>query len=57
MVEASPREGFGTRLIALSVEGQLGGKLERAWEADGLRMQIDVPLAALSRSGRLQKTF
>lgn len=57
VVEASPREGFGTRLIALSVEGQLGGKLERAWEADGLRMQIDVPLAALSRSGRLQKTF
>ncbi|MBE7183080.1 MAG: PAS domain-containing protein [Methylobacterium mesophilicum] len=55
VVEAAPREGFGTRLIALSVEGQLGGKLLRFWEPDGLRIAIDVPIAALSRSGRLQK--
>lgn len=46
-------EGFGSRLIALSAEGQLRGKIERFWEADGLRIEISLPLAALNRSTRL----
>jgi len=45
--------GFGSRLIGLSVEGQLRGRLERVWEADGLRVEVDLPLDALRRSARL----
>ena len=51
----SGSSGFGSRLISLSVEGQLGGTLTRDWEADGLRVTMAVPLAALSRSARLQR--
>ncbi|MDB5614196.1 MAG: Signal transduction histidine kinase [Devosia sp.] len=46
--------GFGSRLITLSVEGQMRGRLERIWEADGLRVEIDLPIDALRRSARLQ---
>ena len=46
-------KGFGSRLIALSIEGQLRGRLERVWEADGLRVEIDLPTDALRRSARL----
>ena len=46
--------GFGSRLITLSVEGQMRGTLERIWEPDGLRVEIDLPVDALRRSGRLQ---
>lgn len=46
--------GFGSRLITLSIEGQLRGKLERIWEPDGLRVEIDLPVDALRRSGRLR---
>lgn len=46
--------GFGSRLIGLSVEGQLRGRLERLWEADGLRIEVDLPLDALRRSARLR---
>jgi PAS domain S-box-containing protein len=45
--------GFGSRLIVLSIEGQLRGRLERLWEPDGLRVEIDLPVDALRRSARL----
>ncbi|RUT30942.1 PAS domain S-box protein [Arsenicitalea aurantiaca] len=48
-------EGFGSRLMKLSVEGQLQGSYERHWDADGLRVEIEVPLSALRRSMRLGK--
>jgi PAS domain S-box-containing protein len=55
-IKAAPGEqGFGTRLIALSVEGQLGGTIARSWEEDGLRVSVSVPLTALNRSARLRK--
>ena len=41
--------GFGSSLATLSVEGQLGGRLEREWAADGLRLTVDLPATALSR--------
>ncbi len=44
------REGFGSRLIALSVEGQLSGKLTRLWESDGLRVSVRIPTRSLRRS-------
>lgn len=43
------RTGFGSSLATLSVEGQLGGRLERNWAADGLRVVADLPATALSR--------
>jgi len=47
--------GFGSRLIGLSIEGQLRGRVQRVWEADGLRVDIDIPLDALRRSARLTR--
>jgi len=46
--------GFGSKLIELSVTGQMRGSIERFWEADGLRVELTMPLAALRRSSRLQ---
>jgi PAS domain S-box-containing protein len=43
------RQGFGSALSALSVEGQLGGKLERRWEPEGLVLEANLPATALSR--------
>ncbi len=41
--------GFGTRLAEVSVRNQLAGQLSRAWEPDGLRVTVSVPLANLVR--------
>ncbi|MGB3336804.1 MAG: PAS domain-containing protein [Devosia sp.] len=46
--------GFGSRLVTLSIEGQLRGRLERIWEPEGLRVEIDLPVDALQRSSRLR---
>ncbi|HEY0925361.1 PAS domain-containing protein [Brevundimonas sp.] len=43
------RSGFGSSLATLSVEGQLGGRLERNWASEGLRVVADLPATALSR--------
>lgn len=43
------RTGFGSSLATLSVEGQLGGRLERNWGPEGLRVVADLPATALSR--------
>ena len=39
------RLGFGSRLIAGSVESNLGGRLEQRYEPAGLQVRIEVPLA------------
>lgn len=55
-LEGDPQaEGFGSRLVKLSVEGQLGGKLERNWQRDGLEVSIVVPKSQLSRSSTLRR--
>lgn len=43
------RTGFGSSLATVSVEGQLGGRLEREWDPKGLRVVADLPATALSR--------
>ncbi len=43
------RSGFGSSLATLSVEGQLGGRLERVWHQAGLEVTADLPATALSR--------
>lgn len=49
-IEAVPdAEGFGSRLIALSVERQLAGRIARRWDREGLSVTLTVPQASLSR--------
>lgn len=56
-LESPPsKEGFGSRLIALSVSGQMSGKVERFWEPEGLRVDISIPVATLNRSGKIRPT-
>ena len=43
------RAGFGSSLATLSVETQLGGRLERIWAPEGLKVTADLPATALSR--------
>ncbi|WP_421729860.1 PAS domain-containing protein [Brevundimonas sp.] len=50
------REGFGTSLATLSVQGQLGGRLERIWRPEGLKVVADLPATALSRRRAAEKS-
>lgn len=45
---ASEREGFGTKLLKMAVEGQLGGEFTRAFDADGLTVTLRFPGAAIA---------
>lgn len=49
--------GFGTSLALLSVEGQLGGRLEREWRPEGLKIVVDLPPTALSRRRAAEKAL
>lgn len=40
-------EGFGTRLITMTVDGQLNGSLERDWRDSGLHARLTVPESSL----------
>jgi len=51
----SSHSGFGSRVIELSVKGQLNGAIEHFWEPDGLRVEIEIPVLALQRSARLSR--
>jgi PAS domain S-box-containing protein len=42
-------EGFGSKLIELSIVRQMGGKIERDWRPEGLRLRVSVPQDALKR--------
>lgn len=56
VVETAPEHsGFGSSLASLSVEGQLGGRLEREWRPEGLRVTADLPDTALSRRRAAEK--
>ncbi len=41
--------GFGTQLIEMSAVRQLGGIVSRAWNVDGLIVEMTIPRAAFSR--------
>ncbi|WP_420145331.1 sensor histidine kinase [Sphingobium sp.] len=43
-------DGFGSRLMTLSVERQLGGRIKREWQVDGLRLSLWIPLRSMSRA-------
>jgi PAS domain S-box-containing protein len=44
-------DGFGSRLMTLSVERQLGGRLERNWQDEGLCLTLWIPARSMSRAG------
>lgn len=49
-ITADPvRTGFGTKLMELSMVGQLGGQFDRTWRHTGLLARIGVGRAALAR--------
>jgi PAS domain S-box-containing protein len=43
----APKEGFGTRLVDMSINGQLGGSWERRFEEEGLVVEIMLPKTAI----------
>lgn len=43
-------EGFGSRLMQLSVERQLGGRMSRDWRPEGLSISLWIPSGSMSRS-------
>lgn len=49
----SDKQGFGSRLMALSVEGQLRGRMVRRWAESGLVAEVTLPLTSLSRKATL----
>ena len=50
IIQGEPsRAGFGSSLATVSVQGQLGGRLEREWRPEGLKVVVDLPATALSR--------
>lgn len=42
--------GFGTTLSQISVEGQLGGRLQRRWAPEGLEVVVEAPSDAFTRA-------
>jgi PAS domain S-box-containing protein len=49
-VRPSDHEGFGSRLMQLSVERQLGGRMERDWRPQGLLVSLWIPFRSMSRA-------
>jgi len=47
--EEPSRKGFGTRMVARTVEAQLMGKIERWFRPDGLMVTLDIPAAVIER--------
>ena len=48
-LEAAPKaKGFGSRLIAIVFEGQIGGRIEKQWPPDGLVCTMVLPAAAVA---------
>ena len=45
--EDEDREGFGSRLLRMAVEGQLGGSFERSFDEEGLNIRIVFPRASV----------
>ena len=47
--QGEPAVGFGSRLVEISLSGQLGGSWERRFEPDGLVCELVVSKAAIAR--------
>jgi PAS domain S-box-containing protein len=51
IVTEPDHEGFGTKLIALSVTRQMGGEIRREWRPGGLLVRLIIPASAMHRVG------
>jgi PAS domain S-box-containing protein len=40
-------DGFGSRLVQMSIEGQLGGRMERRFAPEGLEVDLEIPVASI----------
>lgn len=49
LAQAPTAEGFGSRLINLSMTNQLGGKVSYDWNTEGLRVEARIPKTSMSR--------
>lgn len=49
IVERPEVEGFGSKLIDLSIVRQMGGRIEREWLPEGLSLKVSVPQQSLKR--------
>jgi len=49
-IEPPASDGFGSQLIELSVVRQMGGRIERDWQPEGLKARVEIPATALSRA-------
>jgi len=47
--QGEPQAGFGSRLVEISLTGQLGGSWERRFEPDGLVCELTVSKTAIAR--------
>ena len=47
------RIGFGTRLIETNIVHQLGGEIDRHWEATGLLLKVRIPLTNIQASASI----
>ncbi|WP_207540878.1 sensor histidine kinase [Sabulicella rubraurantiaca] len=47
-VKPPARAGFGTRVIEATLADQLGGKVQRRWEPQGLLCEVQLPLDAIA---------
>ncbi|WP_325053186.1 sensor histidine kinase [Erythrobacter insulae] len=46
---APENTGFGSRLIKMSIEQQMGGTIKQAWRSEGLQVEITLPLERLAQ--------
>src|SRR5690606_36549959 len=51
-VHEPERFGFGSRLVDMTLCGQLGGELNRDWQRDGLEVCLSAPVDRLSGEAR-----
>jgi two-component sensor histidine kinase/two-component SAPR family response regulator len=50
------KAGFGSRIITLGIESQLGGDVKYDWEEDGIRCRLRFPLKPDKANGQSQKS-
>lgn len=48
VTEGQEREGFGSRLLRMAIESQLGGTFERVYTDDGLDVRLVIPRKSLT---------
>ena len=51
-IDPPTQTGFGTKLIEMNIRHELGGSIRRVYGADGLVIEIEIPLSAARRQAR-----